>query len=99
LRDHQHAWTCGRGDERGNMSWHGLLIVGDQHAPVVCCQGQHLRIAPILKASRRCGLEIHGGRTADDRMQNDLVQISICLKAEDHACVVWRCRLASASFW
>jgi hypothetical protein len=80
------------------MSWHGFLIVGDQHAPVVCCQGQHLRIAQTRKASSRCGLEIQSGRTADDRMQNDLVQIRVSLKAEDHACVVWRCRLASPSF-
>ena len=81
LRDNQHAWTCCRGDERGKMSWHGFLIVGDQHAPVVCCQGQHLRIAQTRKAGSRCGLEIQGGRTADDRMQNDLVQIRVSLKA------------------
>jgi hypothetical protein len=58
-----------------------VLIVGDQHAPVACCQGQHLRIAQTRKASSRCGLEIQGGRTADDRMQNDLVQIRVSLKA------------------
>jgi hypothetical protein len=61
--------------------WHRFLIVRDQHTPVACCQGQHRRIAQTRQARSRGGLEIQGGLTADNRMQNELVQISVSLKA------------------
>jgi hypothetical protein len=63
------------------MPWHSFLIVRDQHAPVACGSGQHRRIAQTRKASSRGGLEIQGGLAADDGMQNELVQISVRLKA------------------
>jgi len=63
------------------MAWHGFLIVRDQLAPVACGESQHRRIAQTRKASSRGGLEIQGGLAADDCMQNELVQISVRLKA------------------
>ena len=78
------------------MLWYGFLVMRDEHTPPACCQDQDLWI--VYPCQHRYGLEVECGFSSHYGMQNDLIEIGICLKAEGHAGVFWRWRLASASF-
>jgi hypothetical protein len=63
------------------MLWYGFLVMRDEHAPLACRQDQDLRIAYPCQPGSRCGLEIECGLPQHYCMQNDLIEIGICLKA------------------
>src|SRR5689334_11088289 len=69
------------------MPRHGLSIMGDEHSTVRCSSCQYLRIGNPGQTRCHRGLKIDRWLPSYRRQQDDLVEISIRLKAHPHGLV------------
>jgi hypothetical protein len=70
----------------------------DEDAAVAPSKCQHLGILETSEASGGGGAEVDFGIAADDGADDDLIEVSVRLKADRHQRTIGMCFFASVSF-
>jgi hypothetical protein len=86
-------------DEVSEISGRRPVVVSHQNPPIAGRKRQNLRIVEPSETSRCGSPEVDLLVTPNDRTDDGLIEVGICLKSNRHQRARGVCFFASASFW
>ena len=99
LRNDEESRTRCRANEYGEVPGHRGLIVSHENAAVVGREREHICAVDASKACGGRGPEVDLSEAPDDGRDDDLIEVSVRLKADRHQRASGVCCFASANFW
>ena len=99
LRNDEESRTRCRANEYGEVPGHRGLIVSHENAAVVRGEREHIRVFQASKTGDGRGPEVDLRKAPDNGRDDDLIEVSVRLKADRHQRASGVCFFASANFW